>query len=131
MPRSTCCPSSTRAPSASGPLYVQSSAWAGYLPSYLFHPQSPSLGGFPDPLYTAAPPFSTAFYSTYLHLTGLFVLGLSPGPVTLGLGFVSRAWRVPEAQQVLVKNEWGGAHVPAPGGSSLDPLNQGFLTFQT
>ena len=110
---------------------MQPSAWAASLSSYLFHPQSPSLRGLPDtpPPQYSSPALLYSFYSTYLHLTGLFVLGLSPGPATHGLGFVSRGWRVAEAQQVLVKKE--GAHVPATGGSSLDPLNQGFLTFET
>lgn len=104
------CPAPLAVLPAHAPLLPQGLCTCSPLPGLLTslltsHPQSPSLGGLPDPLYTAAPPYSTALYSTYLHLTGLFVLGLSPGQVTLGLGFVSRAWDVAEAQQVLVKNE--------------------------
>ena len=108
---------------AHAPLLPQGLCTCSPLPGLLTslltsHQQSPSLGGLPDPLYTAAPPYSTALYSTYLHLTGLFVLGLSPGQVTLGLGFVSRAWCVAEAQQVSVQNEWGREGVRPLQGSA-------------
>lgn len=79
-PPSTRCLSSTLAPSASGPLHVQSSAWAACLSSYLFHPQSPSLRGLPDPPVYSSPALPYCFLQHLSPPHRLVCFGSLSGP---------------------------------------------------
>lgn len=79
-----CCPSNTLAPSASGPLHMQFLC-LGCLPLLTSFTHGLLLREafltpcVPQPLL---PPCFPAFYGASLHLTCLFVLGLSPGTQT-------------------------------------------------